>query len=1064
MPRPLSRQSDWIELYFGAASDIDGWQVIDREGTAYTIPTELPTMPAGSFLLIMLDGRGAALDDYDVSDGVAVLHSPSDIVNILDDDNDQVGLYRPGPGRGALIHDFVAYGSPPGEAASDAVEARLWHPSWWVSMHVGFGAEFEGAALVPNRSIGVLPGHGNESPNDWAVYDQEDLTPGRPNPIPSADLSTVSDGAVMTVDGVVIGWGPLVPGAHYRFQMDDDPAFESPEIDELLDEPVIQPDPPPPPGDHWWRTAVVGPNGRTSDWSYAKRLNVVGLAAVDQEVVLSMTWLRQAKDTKLLCHDGCPEGDPSASGPKETWDSPHPDKILEHGRRNCVRASIAMIVTNYGGSLSQDRLSYEYFERNGNPIKDWGGVGTPENDLGHDRTTIMCGGSASGERLFEWALGLGENAIYEASGKPTFAQVKTWIDAGRPIMRSDGISHMTVIGGYRTFTNGFQQVRHFDPWSGLSWVTLDSLPFGCHYVPPASAPGVRSDESSIWTDSDNDGIMDWDEQVRFSTNPYDTDTDGDLIKDKADMRSYVFKPDGSYDLQYRDMDYDGLAKERDMDNDDDGEPDTCEDDNLDGKPDYAQGETSNLSSLDSSVDLYEPNDSQTTAALLLVGSIDAVLQPYDVDYYYFDTSSFADLELEVTYEVMGTSGHRVKAQLDQTLATETVVGTLNLDRTQLAPGRHVLRIWGEQSTSMNCYVITMNTTSATIDPDRYDDETPPPEQRNDTFANAAVVPNAIPDSMLLMGPIDDLNHDKLTDVDFFKVQLPTPQPGVPECCQTVGPDTTQGRFRLRLFPYIKRSFNITVYKSDGTVYETTSGMSYILDCPHNVLTDGSVTFSVHDPSGLNLYDLALGYNRCAIRFYPPWFLDAKPPLFRWEIPEFPDRIRWLFPFDPTVQQDYLNGTATEPFPAEYLVFDWAATGPYLLDVHMPGYCAGAGCLDITLLNQEGELITMADWVGATAGVTPPPKKRIDVPNLEAGMYFLKLDNGSFGTDVVLDSIMLGDADTDGDVDLRDFGALQRCFDRLSVELGCTRSDMTQDGIVDLGDMPLFIDRLTGPQW
>jgi len=114
-----------------------------------------------------------------------------------------------------------------------------------------------------------------------------------------------------------------------------------------------------------------------------------------------------------------------------------------------------------------------------------------------------------------------------------------------------------------------------------------------YYVPPATAPGVRSDEAGISSDADGDGIMDWDEQNRFHTQVGAPDSDGDGVRDKQDMRAYVFNPtNNDYMLRAADYDHDGLRKELDPDNDNGGSPDGCEDANHNGKLD--PGETSNF--------------------------------------------------------------------------------------------------------------------------------------------------------------------------------------------------------------------------------------------------------------------------------------------------------------------------------------------------------------------------------------------------------------------------------------------------------------------------------------
>ena len=64
-------------------------------------------------------------------------------------------------------------------------------------------------------------------------------------------------------------------------------------------------------------------------------------------------------------------------------------------------------------------------------------------------------------------------------------------------------------------------------------------------VPPSTAT-ARSDESTLTEDSDNDGIVDFDEVMRFKTDPHKKDTDDDGIPDKIEIQSYIFNKDGEY--------------------------------------------------------------------------------------------------------------------------------------------------------------------------------------------------------------------------------------------------------------------------------------------------------------------------------------------------------------------------------------------------------------------------------------------------------------------------------------------------------------------------------------
>jgi hypothetical protein len=608
--------------------DISGYQITDEDGNTYTIPSALPVVPLNGYVLIYFDGQGAAADDYDFGDGLAVLHTPPSLVNVFDDEADQVALYAGSTHNPESIRDFVAYGGLPGADATNAIAAGLWQPSWQVSMHVGSGAVLKGVEAIPNRSIGLYPGHSNDSPDDWAAYQGEDLTPGAANPVPRPYWSTVADGTVMASDGFALGWG-LVPGATYRFQMDDDPAFGSLLVDVTLDGPFYAPDEPLPAGDYWWRVRAIDAKGRIGAWSQPASVGVVAVTgacaagdeisaqAVLQQEGVPMDWLRQCKDTRLLCLDGDDEGDPDSPSPKETWDSPHPnnDRIYAHGWRNCVRASIAMIASRYGGSLSQDYLSYILFENWGNPMQNEGGVGEPSVDLGHHRGTDSCDlGGSSARELLAWALGVNKNEInYQLDfwKRLTFTyDIIPYIDAGRPIMIMEPIggdvAHATVIRGYRVLADGTQEVHIFNPWerpfpSPGKWVNFSDVDVFCYYVPPAEAPNVRSDPATIWTDSDGDGVMDWDEQNRFGTpanrlDPTSPDSDGDEVEDKKDIREYVFDKAGNYNPHRADWDHDGDPKEIDDDNDGGGAVDGCEDSDHDGR--FDPGETSNFYAAD----------------------------------------------------------------------------------------------------------------------------------------------------------------------------------------------------------------------------------------------------------------------------------------------------------------------------------------------------------------------------------------------------------------------------------------------------------------------------------
>jgi len=365
------------------------------------------------------------------------------------------------------------------------------------------------------------------------------------------------------------------------------------------------------------------------------------IQAIAAEKVLGVPWDFQHKDTRMLCLEGDPETGASA------WDAPHLNHDI-HGWTYCARAATAMIakyflIQNGRGSehLSQDRISYDI-------TSGWRSSGYPP-DYGFKH-------GFSGHHL-GWAL----NAAIEDHTGPSFESIKTWIEAGRPMAVAWG-GHYRVIDGYRDDSSG-QFVHLLDPWplsepsENDKWVPYSNLGAGFYCgVAPASAPDVRSDEPEIWLDSDNDGIVDFDETERFDTDPTLADSDNDGVPDKQDMREYLFDRNGDYgppdflqnmedelindyplqiDGQYviltylgpdypicpytnldlttgaeidwydnrpvieqvrsrADFDWDGLRKELDPDNDADGLLDGEEDRNYNGIFEIEQDETSNF--------------------------------------------------------------------------------------------------------------------------------------------------------------------------------------------------------------------------------------------------------------------------------------------------------------------------------------------------------------------------------------------------------------------------------------------------------------------------------------
>lgn len=664
---PEPGQYEWVELKnVGAtAISINGYALTDEDGHWYIVPDDVPAVPAGDFVRIVFDGLGSTGNELDFGDNVITLHTEGGLIDIFENEGDQVALYdgakietflpmivsgepsgsfqEPGHSQinasesatfSVTIIDYVAYGTAPGNDAGSAEAAELWYSDWFVNLSRGFG--ITDTTFLSGETIGKLPETQGSFPFNWHLYSTVEATPGTENPIPTIQSVTSDDGDIIDGSTFGVGWNLIPHATGYRFQLDNDSDFSSPIIDTVVTEPryvhagVVAD------GEYYWRVQV-NYGADTSNWSVARSIETVtfpeeGNALANRDhpseitasVVLGISWQLQHKDTGMLDLQG------STETGQARWNAAHEldeDGVSGNGTPTianrldgmyCVRASIAMIASYYGGELSQDRISYQFYQ---------GTDGNPETDLGF-------GTGPNGLEvadLLNWALGE-DDAVIVVLEKPSFDQIKQWIDEGRPIGNAKP-GHMRVIIGYWEFL-GLNFVRLLDPQVGPQWKWYANQNIIAAWAGPAGtngAPNVRSDEDEdndgipdTVDDSDGDGVVDFDERYRFpGLNPALVDSDMDGVNDLQDIREYVFAADGSYAIRDADMDNDGSRKEADPDNDranNDGTSDGCEDANQNGI--FDAGETSNFNSDDDNPEFCNSAPSVPSSPSPLDGAVE----------------------------------------------------------------------------------------------------------------------------------------------------------------------------------------------------------------------------------------------------------------------------------------------------------------------------------------------------------------------------------------------------------------------------------------------------------
>jgi len=585
-------ENQWVELFNSGAgsADLTGWKLSANEATEIA---SLPpwTLPAGAFLKIHW---GIGTDDNDFSDGDGH-HYLQTTSWPFDMERDECGLYS-GELSAQTISDFINWdigpSYTPGAAHALAVAAGIWPE----------GEFFNPQAVLTATTVGrAFNGLDSNGPGDLFAYQLLDYAAAgisQPaNPIQIYPEQNV----VLTETSPMFDWQDVPTVDAYQVQVANDPDFSVAVIDETVANssytPLV-----PLEGEVYlyrvrgWRSGA--PTSWSAPWLFA--IDSTGAVVNDMKAKPQCPFRWQRKDTNLLClvdlwhgkRPGCLEAGwfpwdaPHPNGPPSVWDP--------HSYLYCARAAISMINAQYGGNLSQDRISYHYFAE----ISDL--VAGPEGDLGHG---AMMGGDRFVATL-SWALG--GVAISRGFEPFLFNDLKTWFDErGCYIARVP--MHAVVISGYTdlTFRNSVIKVIYVnDPARGANqsrvyqWIfngvpvphapTYRFLEVFLQPAPPAVIDG-RTQEAAVTTDSDGDGMMNFDEgQPRtFHSLATKADTDGDQVSDKNEVRNYTFHDwyhwgHENDPLAFPDIDGDGWRAENDCDSDNGGQFDGGEDINGNG--------------------------------------------------------------------------------------------------------------------------------------------------------------------------------------------------------------------------------------------------------------------------------------------------------------------------------------------------------------------------------------------------------------------------------------------------------------------------------------------------
>ncbi|MBI5708921.1 MAG: lamin tail domain-containing protein [Candidatus Eisenbacteria bacterium] len=581
-----------IELYNDSTATVNlsGW-TLGGVTPADVIALPAWSIPAGAYLNVFF---GAGTDDADFSDGVGSWYTGPTSYGLTSYQG-EVALYDGVPGT-STIQDFVDWGLAAGSfgfAYSNATAAGMWPGGAFVDL--------TGLSLL--AQIARLPsGYDRDTTTDWSELELPYVVPMTNH---HALQLAPRDGTLQDTQPTFT-WLTVPDASDYLIEVDDDSLFGSPAISATVAATGYTPGSPLADGGYYWR---VTPNGLAGGpypravYQFlltstppgpgpARAQAIYGSAPVPQFL--------QHKDARLLCiwtlnsggaqsRPGCTE----AAGAQGPWDAAHPATAAHipgcnHCNKYCTRASIQMVNAKYGGTLLQDEISYRLWST-ANP--------GPEGDLGHD-----IGAWPSANNAFGWALkggAVAEKFIGPPDAPIPFDSLSTEVDGGRPVLtviRPPGWFHTVVFTGYFQLF-GFRFIYITDPWPGRTgWYVHSRMPCVRYYMIRPDTVRGRLADPAVATDTDGDGMMDFDEATPrpFQSSRNSADTDRDGVHDKDEVRQYTFHRNYhaahvNNTLAFADVDGDGTRAENDCDADNDRHFDGGED--INGNGHFDAGET-----------------------------------------------------------------------------------------------------------------------------------------------------------------------------------------------------------------------------------------------------------------------------------------------------------------------------------------------------------------------------------------------------------------------------------------------------------------------------------------
>jgi hypothetical protein len=185
---------------------------------------------------------------------------------------------------------------------------------------------FVPSRMTPGSSFGRPPGANQPgSSSDWVVYLPDQVSPGRPNPLPPVAQLMPLDGAILPASSATLSWYPVAGATRYRIQLAKDTSFAPPLLDQTVEQPSVSTGQLAP-GVYRWRVQALGADRVAARWSRPGRLELERPASGGQgrgmggaaPVTLNVPYFTQHKDSPMLLLESQQSGGPQTAGRSPT--------------------------------------------------------------------------------------------------------------------------------------------------------------------------------------------------------------------------------------------------------------------------------------------------------------------------------------------------------------------------------------------------------------------------------------------------------------------------------------------------------------------------------------------------------------------------------------------------------------------------------------------------------------------------------------------------------------------------------------------------------------------------